>query len=225
MTENSDIFKRIAIHPSTNFPGRTQEHMLLQLLRKKLEPEVESWVEEARETARAAGIDVSKLSGPGGGAPTRGMNGYGDDDEYGMDDEDEGVPSDPFNEQWADMLETFQHSLHHYVTVQLKKQYTVEEQEMGIENVRTGLKRELRDEDEDEDEDEEEEEEGVAGVAGGVASQGAGAGTAGAAKKPVIQPEYLFWLAARGDTRVSRNIEFEAMRKVAQTAKRPAPPR
>lgn len=54
LSENAELFTRIAIHPSTNFPGRTQENVLTQLLRKKLEPDVEELVERGRETARLA---------------------------------------------------------------------------------------------------------------------------------------------------------------------------
>lgn len=44
----------MAMHPSTNYPGRAQENILTQLLRKKLEPDVEELVLEGRETARLA---------------------------------------------------------------------------------------------------------------------------------------------------------------------------
>lgn len=48
LAANSEVLSRIVAFPSTNFPGRTQEGLLLQLLRKKLEPQVESWVDEGR---------------------------------------------------------------------------------------------------------------------------------------------------------------------------------
>jgi mediator of RNA polymerase II transcription subunit 8 len=48
MATHSDVFEKTVAYPSTNFPGRTQENLLFQLLRKKLEPGVESWVEEGR---------------------------------------------------------------------------------------------------------------------------------------------------------------------------------
>lgn len=54
LTENSNLFSRIALHPSTNYPGRTQEAILTQLLRKKLEPDVEELVAKGRETAKLA---------------------------------------------------------------------------------------------------------------------------------------------------------------------------
>lgn len=42
----------MALHPSPNYPGRHHEGILTQLLRKKLEPDVEELVERGRETAR-----------------------------------------------------------------------------------------------------------------------------------------------------------------------------
>jgi mediator of RNA polymerase II transcription subunit 8 len=52
----------MAIHPSTNYPGRTQENILTQLLRKKLEPDVEELVAQGRETAKLATPEgVAKL--------------------------------------------------------------------------------------------------------------------------------------------------------------------
>ncbi|KAK2606402.1 mediator of RNA polymerase II transcription subunit 8 [Conoideocrella luteorostrata] len=54
LNDNSDLFTRMALRPSTNYPGRTQENILTQLLRKKLEPDVEELVLEGRETAKLA---------------------------------------------------------------------------------------------------------------------------------------------------------------------------
>jgi mediator of RNA polymerase II transcription subunit 8 len=44
----------MAIHPSTNYPGRVHENVLLQLLRKKLEPDIEELVSQGLETSRLA---------------------------------------------------------------------------------------------------------------------------------------------------------------------------
>ena len=64
LSENAELFARIAIHPSTNYPGRAQENILTQLLRKKLEPDVEELVAEGRETARLATPEgVAELQG------------------------------------------------------------------------------------------------------------------------------------------------------------------
>ncbi|KAM0559415.1 hypothetical protein ACHAPJ_004443 [Fusarium lateritium] len=52
--ENADLFNRMAIHPSTNYPGRVHENVLTQLLRKKLEPDVEELVSQGLEASRLA---------------------------------------------------------------------------------------------------------------------------------------------------------------------------
>ncbi|KAJ9134225.1 hypothetical protein NKR19_g8746 [Coniochaeta hoffmannii] len=59
LSDKQDLFARLAVHPSTNFPGREHEMTLQGILRKKLEPEVESWVERCREVAVAAGVDAA----------------------------------------------------------------------------------------------------------------------------------------------------------------------
>lgn len=46
----------MAVFPLPSYPGRTQEALLGQLLRKKLEPEVEDWVAEGRQVAEEAGM-------------------------------------------------------------------------------------------------------------------------------------------------------------------------
>jgi mediator of RNA polymerase II transcription subunit 8 len=51
LSKNADLLNRTVVFPSTNYPGRTQEGILTQLLRKKLEPQVEKWVEEGRKIA------------------------------------------------------------------------------------------------------------------------------------------------------------------------------
>lgn len=53
LSKHSDLFAQTVVYPSTNFPGRSQENLVGQLLRKKLEPGVESWVEEGRALGRA----------------------------------------------------------------------------------------------------------------------------------------------------------------------------
>lgn len=63
MRTHSDLFEKIVVYPSTNFPGRTQEVLLGQLLRKKLEPGVERWVEEGRATALQTGSGLAETDG------------------------------------------------------------------------------------------------------------------------------------------------------------------
>ncbi|CCU83024.1 RNA polymerase II mediator complex component [Blumeria hordei DH14] len=49
LSKHADLLNRTVVYPSTNYPGRTQEGLLGQLLRKKLEPGVESWEEKGKE--------------------------------------------------------------------------------------------------------------------------------------------------------------------------------
>jgi len=198
---------------------------------------VESWVEEARETARAAGLDASKLAA---GVRERGEHDYDDEDTYdgGAGAGDDGdVPSDPFNEQWADMLDAFNQTLQQYVTVQSKKKYTVEEQAMGVEKVRTGLKQVLEEsddeeeEDDDEEEEEEDEEQGAAAASGagalpGDGAQSVGAGGIGAtAQGFVLEPEHVLLLEARGDMNLPRDFPFWSKGKPTTSTRQVAPPR
>lgn len=49
LSTHHDLFSQLVVYPQTNFPGRTQEALLGQLLRKKLEPHVEDWVTSGKE--------------------------------------------------------------------------------------------------------------------------------------------------------------------------------
>ncbi|KAI9776367.1 MAG: mediator of RNA polymerase II transcription subunit 8 [Peltula sp. TS41687] len=51
LNSHHDLFSSIGVYPLPEFPGRTQENLLGQLLRKKLEPNVEDWVDQGRKTA------------------------------------------------------------------------------------------------------------------------------------------------------------------------------
>lgn len=159
LSENSEIFSRVAIRPSTNYPGRTQENLLTQLLRKKLEPDVEELVAQGRETSRLATAE-------------------------GID-ELEGI--------WHELREWTHGRIATYVRDEAGDVYTNQEREMGTENVRTGLKRDLEDDESDEDEgDEDEDEEGEARQQ---------------VRGP--EPETLLWFACRGDFELPPNVEYE----------------
>ncbi|KFH46486.1 Mediator of RNA polymerase II transcription subunit-like protein [Hapsidospora chrysogenum ATCC 11550] len=175
ISENSDLLNRLAVRPSPNFPGRTQENALGQLLRKKLEPDVEELVAKGREAAVAA-------------TP-------------------EGLAR--MQEVWDDALRWVQQRIAQYVAEEAGDVYTKEEREMGVENVRTGLRRDLDEDEEDEDEDEDE-------GAGGE-GEGEGDGDDNNQKKEGREkrekrgpePETLLWFAARGDFAVPPNVEYE----------------
>ncbi|KAI1739144.1 mediator of RNA polymerase II transcription complex subunit 8-domain-containing protein [Xylaria scruposa] len=130
MAQNNDLFSRIAIHPSTNFPGRTQENVLLQLLRKKPEPDVEAAMEEGSKA-------LADMPFPGGQSTTN------------QDKEKQ----DALESIWTAAREVCQERITEYVVNEESDSYTAEEREMGVENVRTGLQRSLDDESEDEEDD------------------------------------------------------------------------
>jgi mediator of RNA polymerase II transcription subunit 8 len=54
LEENQELLSSMVVYPLPQFPGRTQEHILQQLLRTKLEPEVEDWVDRGQVIVRAA---------------------------------------------------------------------------------------------------------------------------------------------------------------------------
>lgn len=173
--QHSSTFQRVVVYPSTNYPGRTQEGVIMQLLRKKLEPDVETLVEAAREAALAAGVDPKTSFNSTEDAQQRKernkrakleaeMQGYGsnddddDEDEDNSDDSEEGDPEPHgIGDVWFDSREWCKTRLAEFVRDDYQDAYTAEERAMGIENVRTGLRQNLEDEYEDEDEDEDEE--------------------------------------------------------------------
>ncbi|KAL7796878.1 mediator of RNA polymerase II transcription complex subunit 8 domain-containing protein [Trichoderma ceciliae] len=170
LSENSELFSRIAVHPSTNYPGRTQENVLTQLLRKKLEPDVEELVAQGRDTAR--------LATPEGIVELQGI--------------------------WNELREWTHDRIAGYVREEAGDVYTKEEREMGVEKVRTGLRKGLdeeSDEEEDEDEDDEDDDDDAMDGANGQSR------TTALARGP--EPETLLWFAARGDFDVPRNVEYE----------------
>ncbi|EHK19181.1 uncharacterized protein TRIVIDRAFT_49463 [Trichoderma virens Gv29-8] len=170
LSENAELFSRIAVHPSTNYPGRTQEGVLTQLLRKKLEPDVEELVAQGRETAR--------LATPEGIAELQSI--------------------------WDELREWTHDRIARYVREEAGDVYTKEEREMGIDKVRTGLRKGLdeeSDEEDDEDEDEDEDNEDAMDATNDQAKATA------VGRGP--EPETLLWFAARGDFEVPRNVEYE----------------
>lgn len=187
LSENSELFARMAIHPSPNFPGRSQETILTQLLRKKLEPDVEELVAVGRETAR--------LATPAGVAQLADI--------------------------WDELRRWTHQRIADYVRDEANDVYTAEERALGIDRVRTGLRRDLEDESEEEDEDEEEDDDGDGDV-------DMDQDRVEKRRKPTKErerreeallrdvgpePETLLWFAARADFELPKNVEYE--RKVA----------
>jgi mediator of RNA polymerase II transcription subunit 8 len=53
MMSFQSVFTTAHAYPLPQFPGTTQEHMLQMLLRKKLEPRAEDWIEQASQWQHA----------------------------------------------------------------------------------------------------------------------------------------------------------------------------
>ena len=115
----------MSIYPTPEFPGQTQESLLGILLRKRLEPHVQDWVDQGREIA------VESMG--------RGINAESQRIEV----------QDLWS--WAGMAANEEARKHTW-----GGNYTLEEKEMGVEKVVTGLRRKLRadpDDSADEDDD------------------------------------------------------------------------
>ncbi|KAG9892057.1 hypothetical protein KCV05_g17983, partial [Aureobasidium melanogenum] len=51
------------VYPLPSYPGRTQEDLLTQLLRKKLQPQVEDWIANGERHAANSALDPSQTNG------------------------------------------------------------------------------------------------------------------------------------------------------------------
>ncbi|KAK6222773.1 mediator of RNA polymerase II transcription subunit 8 [Pestalotiopsis sp. IQ-011] len=140
MSNNDELFSRLAVHPSTNFPGRTQENILLQLLRKKPEPDVAASLDEGRKAY--AELDDS-------------LKGEVKFDRQNNDDDDEDEELSPMNQRWTSLDAWVGKRAQRFIVDEFPEDFTAEELDLGIENVRTGLRRKFEYEDEDDDDDEE----------------------------------------------------------------------
>lgn len=188
------------------------ENILLQLLRKKLEPGVEEWVERGRETTRelrganappssSDGSSVGIGGGPGiAGGPVGAGNGAGAGGEAQL----EAV--------WRDVRAWTVERVQKYVLEEAGDVYTEDERRMGVENVRTGLRRGLEEDDDDEDDEDDEEESDEEGGGGGGDGDVVMSGQSQKTKKPTKptgpEPEMLFWFEARGDFDLPRNVDL-----------------
>lgn len=164
---NSGLLSSMAVRPSSNFPGKTQEGALQTLVRKRPDPEVEAAIEKSRRFI---------------------------EEEVTL----EGLKK--IQEVWTDARDWIQKRIMTYVGEEAGDVYTKEERERGVENVRTGLKRDLE-EDEDEDEDEE-----MEGPDKPEKPKEPKATESDIPRGP--EPETLLWFAARGDFAVPDNIQY-----------------
>ncbi|KAI1077317.1 mediator of RNA polymerase II transcription complex subunit 8-domain-containing protein [Whalleya microplaca] len=151
-SQHSDLFSRLAVHPSTNFPGRTQENILLQLLRKKPEPDIASAQDEGRKIVAAlmrnttTTTTTTTASAPG----FRGEE-QGDAAEGAMPIDG---PIRELEDIWVAARDFCNERIMDYAMNEEGDPFTEAEHEAGIEHVRTGLRRTFYEDEDEEDEDE-----------------------------------------------------------------------
>ncbi len=111
LADNQQLLSSLVAYPLPQYPS-AQAHLLEHILRTKLEPEVEEWVEKGQEIAKDTFQGRHK-----------GLSDFDRDQLW----------------QWAPLV----------ANDEIRKQnwggdYTMAEKEAGIENITTGLKRELQ---------------------------------------------------------------------------------
>jgi mediator of RNA polymerase II transcription subunit 8 len=152
LSEQRDLFTSLVAYPSPEYPGRTQAPTLEQLLRTKLDPRVEDWVARGRAAGTEGGLSQSTIP-----SPSRLVEAESADHKLS-----EAELAQLW--EWAP-LEANQEARRR----NWGGNFTLEERESGIQNVVTGLRRQLEDdlgseEEESEGEGEEEEEMDIVGV-------------------------------------------------------------
>lgn len=148
LSDHRDLLSSLVAYPGPDYPGRTQANILQQLLRTKLDPRVDDWVARGRaagtESTIPSAIDPSNpASVPAPSAIAAAVPDF-----------------KPLSD--AELAELWD-----WAPVEANQEarkrnwggnFTLEEREGGIENVVTGLKRQLEDDEGDEDDEEDEEE-------------------------------------------------------------------
>lgn len=133
------------VYPLPAYPGRTQGVMLAQLLRKKLEPPVEDWIAQGERHAAAITSDDAQTNGVLANGnqldqkPRKSITPAQIEDLWNWaGPEGNRVARDMGADAFDDL-------------------FTLEEHELGIENVVTGLRRKMWDSDDEDDEDQDKE--------------------------------------------------------------------
>jgi mediator of RNA polymerase II transcription subunit 8 len=120
-------------YPSTNFPGRTQENLLGALLRKKLEPDVESWVEEGRNLAAGqTGAAAGTVS------PVVANNGNGNENGSAKEERDD---MGDVEDTWNFARDSIGRMVGATAFRIMRDEFTREERAQGLSSVRTGLRK------------------------------------------------------------------------------------
>ncbi|KAJ5175214.1 uncharacterized protein N7482_001091 [Penicillium canariense] len=145
LSDHRDLLSSLVAYPGPEYPGRTQGNILEQLLRTKLDPRVEDWVARGREAGTEpspSALDLSNATSNPTAPATPAQNLLSESE---LADLWEWAPLEANEEarrrNWGG-------------------NFTLEEREAGIQNVVTGLRRQLEDDDGSEEEEEGEEDEG-----------------------------------------------------------------
>lgn len=174
---NHDLFAAANVFPLPEFPGRTEAGLLSNLLRKKLDPGLEDWLEEAERwadkwVAQPAKQDSETIEKNGFGQADRSEDGRLDITMEGTADSEKTISQTlPMSyEGWQILWREAPARVVNEPSGNSRElgmvDYTKAERELGVENIKTGLQRELRtefeyeseDEEEDDDDDEDDEE-------------------------------------------------------------------
>ena len=137
MSSHRQLLSTAHAYPLPNFPGHTHEGLAQQLLRKKLDPRAENWIDGNLHPEKHETADTSKSTG-----------------DVVL------LKSEEMRELWDWAGPTSNSMLREFVEEEVfEDEYTIAEREYGIEKVVTGLKRKLGGYEKD---DEEEDDEGEA---------------------------------------------------------------
>lgn len=179
---------------------------------------MEELVEAAREAARTAGVDPSRILGKKSSEDDEEEDEDEDEEGYRPEDEDEG--GDPLANLWEDAWTVMNEKLKEFSTKEARHLYTAKEREEGVERIRTGLRKDLAgmdfvDEEEDEEEEEEgdeDEEEGEGDgedvVMGGQDGAHQPVEVQGPPKR-IIPTEELLWFMSSGQVHIPRWLQME----------------
>lgn len=121
IAEKQDFFKAAHVFPLTTFPAHTQENMLNELLRKRLQPSTEDWIKRYGTNGTSRNISTTQSN-----------------EELRELWSSASLFSKDLVVDWIKAN-------------QFEDEFTIAEKEMGIENIETGLRRKFWEEDEDED--------------------------------------------------------------------------
>ena len=150
LSNNSAFLSSAHVYPNPHFPAQTQELVLQMLLRKKLDPTTEDWVLEGRK---------------------KGARMESEEDDTDTENEQDILPEDRKDEimqhqsvkltraelnelwSWAGPIEN--EMARKMLDEETLNDFTFEEQQQGVENVVTGLRRKLWESDSEDEEDEE----------------------------------------------------------------------